>query len=1100
MVKTTKWSELLLSLFFGKWKDGLFDIPGYIFKKYCETGEIPSVDKKDCIYWYFLFEDEIRNVIDTYYEEANTETFEANLSDFRKRAIREVIFGLDPEWLTWDKKVDYITADDVTIFMQTISQTRIWSDGVVREQTPILNSYFAWGIADRSNKIEEQIQAAKELEEREVSDEELEEIEKEAWKKNIAPDYRSYVDSINLTFLKRLLTDPLGRSFKPLGWQKELLVNMKRFTFIASSRRSGKCIDPDSKVRMYGWWYKLAKDLRIWDRLLASDKIWYVVVEEKDFFKKDTCEIVLQNGMKKVVSKDHRVPTQKTYSRDWWDLDIDKYVTAENLKVWEDFVPVMYNIKHKWTIVGNLLTSVNEAKLVWYLIWDWSTSQWNNYISIHSKSYRKYIDKIVNVLWFEGRYHSERNMYSIYWATYLRDRFPEIYCKSENKEIPEWFFKVSNHKIKYWLLEWLLNSDWYLQIKSKKVSKDWYNRKKTFVIEYCTVNEKLARQVLNIMNDVWVIWYLRTKKIKSNFDSKNNKARYIYISDVRSLNMIFDNCELVNMRNYSECIECLNNWPEKTNSNIWVIPLNAIKEISKVDKWMKTPRYNFQRWKADNLWLSHWNEYNWNKVIEINDMWKQEVVHLKVSGDSTFWCDDILTHNTYVGTYLCARQFMIPNQVIIYVVPTLRTTGRVPWRYLFNMLKDFPDISFNKADWTITNRKNWSEIQFISGEREGSVRWQSASLLIFDEAAFLTEDVYATAEPLVRTTNGMVYAISTVNPKSPKNWFYYKLVAAEISKHHADSDKYGRRITLWDNPIIPEEEKESIAEEGKSNMKMFNSEWMAEFQDWDAIDFSKFRIIDNKPVEMPIWGMWRVHIRDEALNKALNTYARFIIAHDSAKLKDKPWLVILGVKMGKNAKNQLVQEWCDVIMSWYMDWFEYHDQCKLIMDLRKVFGEKKTDIVIEYNHGWVVVEEIFRRTYNVHVYHIQTVAGNYFNRDGREWRVGKEMLMGKLISAVDRWVLRAFSFMELLRIELETLDTNDTQQKRNNWHHFDIVSALMVGVTFADVRWYMEQYTETAADKTYNAYQDAYPDNHFPIDNWFANTGTDYDRYEKFGY
>ena len=62
--------------------------------------------------------------------------------------------------------------------------------------------------------------------------------------------------------------------------------------------------------------------------------------------------------------------------------------------------------------------------------------------------------------------------------------------------------------------------------------------------------------------------------------------------------------------------------------------------------------------------------------------------------------------------------------------------------------------------------------------------------MIFDEAAFLSEELYETAMPLIRTTNGIVFCITTVNPKAPKNRFYYKLIDAEISKYDIDSYKY----------------------------------------------------------------------------------------------------------------------------------------------------------------------------------------------------------------------------------------------------------------------------------------------------------------------
>ena len=88
-------------------------------------------------------------------------------------------------------------------------------------------------------------------------------------------------------------------------------------------------------------------------------------------------------------------------------------------------------------------------------------------------------------------------------------------------------------------------------------------------------------------------------------------------------------------------------------------------------------------------------------------------------------------------------------------------------------------------------------------------------------------------------------------------------------------------MTLWENPFIPEAEKYKIADEGKMNMKLFNCEWMAEFQDGDSFNFSKFWILDYRPVEVMVGGTWLLNLRDEVMDKSFEKYSHFIICHDS---------------------------------------------------------------------------------------------------------------------------------------------------------------------------------------------------------------------------
>jgi hypothetical protein len=161
--------------------------------------------------------------------------------------------------------------------------------------------------------------------------------------------------------------------------------------------------------------------------------------------------------------------------------------------------------------------------------------------------------------------------------------------------------------------------------------------------------------------------------------------------------------------------------------------------------------------------------------------------------------------------------------------------------------------------------------------------------LVVDEMAFVDEITYETTLPLIATTNGMVYGISTVNPETPKNYFYYNLIFAETEMLKPEaSEYYARRVTLDENPFIPEEEKAKIKARS-TNADLFNAEWMCAFLDKTSYNTQDFWVIDEEPVEVNIDGRWKTFWKKEALDKTMNSiYTKFLIAHDGAKRKDKP--------------------------------------------------------------------------------------------------------------------------------------------------------------------------------------------------------------------
>ena len=674
--KTNPAVELLCSLFMSNGKKGIFDIPGDMFRQWAENKSIQPVNATECIYWEFLHEEVVANYCEDFF--FDDPDFETQVSDFRQKIIRQIIYSVNYDWLSTEEETfDYITFDDVSEFIQLVSKNRIWSDGEITKMRPILREYVMGARAhvDGSDKIEED-------DEVELTEDEVEEAEKAARRKCIDPNYVDYVDAINLKKLKLLLRDNLWRPFELFWWQKDAVTMLKRFNFIAASRRS----------------------------------------------------------------------------------------------------------------------------------------------------------------------------------------------------------------------------------------------------------------------------------------------------------------------------------------------------------------------------------------------WK-----------------------TYAGAYLAARQIYIPNQIIIYVVPILRVQAKVSWRYLTAMLKHNPMISFNKSDRTITNRQNWSEIQFLSGERDTSVRAPSANLLIFDEAAFLTEELYETASALVRTTNWIVYAITTVNPKVPKNWFYYRLVKGELAKYEKDSQRMGMRVTLHNNPFIPDGEKQAIIDDGKQNIHMFNCEWMAEFLESDAFELSKFWIIDNAPLKYMINGVWEVEIRAEALEKD-GPYYKFLLNYDCAKLSDKPWVSVIGLK----------HDWgAEIVMSQYLNMFDYYDQVKLLLELRKLLGEAKTVVLLDYGWPWIVVEEIFRRTYWISVIKLQKVWGTWYNRDWGIHRVGSELMLWKMKSSVSRWMIRWFSFMSWLRLEFETFDESGT---RKFWHHYDILQSIMYWNAYLDKIGIMTPKDKDKSEDRDKRVVGSMPEGFAQAFWGLASKRWEYDRFSNWGY
>ena len=433
---------------------------------------------------------------------------------------------------------------------------------------------------------------------------------------------------------------------------------------------------------------------------------------------------------------------------------------------------------------------------------------------------------------------------------------------------------------------------------------------------------------------------------------------------------------------------------------------------------------NFTKLKEfliDPLW-ENFQPLWWQRFFLQNQKRKSYIATSRRSGKST------------LAAYLAIRQLMLPMQQVIIVVPTLKNHAKPLMKAIDNFLYRWYWSKAFKIDHQslqIENKTTKSVINFFTAQNNEAVRWQAANLLIIDEAAFVSENIFQTAEALTRTTKWASYVISTVNPDTPKNWFYYKLIDAEISYYKEDTDKIWFRVTLDDNPIIPEEEKEDIKKDAWVwNQALFLADWYCTFISSDGFDLKKFWKVTENYWKYMVWGRWAVALHNNIFNK---NYWKIFICYDAAFRRDKAWVILLWV----------TQEWhWEVLMAEYLESFQYFEQVDLILELKE-FIWKKWDILLDYQWVWVAVQQIFEQRW-IYTKNIMPVWWSNWTQEWTVYKVWKELLDSSLKSQMSMGHLTGFSYQRLLRIEFETYDDS----RKSKWHHNDLLSALQLWVAW----------------------------------------------------
>jgi hypothetical protein len=208
------------------------------------------------------------------------------------------------------------------------------------------------------------------------------------------------------------------------------------------------------------------------------------------------------------------------------------------------------------------------------------------------------------------------------------------------------------------------------------------------------------------------------------------------------------------------------------------------------------------------------------------DPWQEEL--LRSPSDRTLLLCSRQAGKSLVSAALALRAALLePPALVLLLSPTLRQSGELfrqkvlpLWRGLGSPEADRPPTQL------CLELANGSRIISLP-ENEGGIRcYSGVTLLVIDEAARVSDELYRAVRPMLAVSRGSLIAMSSAYAKL--GWFYEEWISDHLWKRVRITAEQCPRIM----PEFLEEERQALGE------RWFKMEYMCEFG--DAID-SVFR-------------------------------------------------------------------------------------------------------------------------------------------------------------------------------------------------------------------------------------------------------------------
>lgn len=176
--------------------------------------------------------------------------------------------------------------------------------------------------------------------------------------------------------------------------------------------------------------------------------------------------------------------------------------------------------------------------------------------------------------------------------------------------------------------------------------------------------------------------------------------------------------------------------------------------------------------------------------------------------------------------------FLEAPALILLLAPTERQAlelQRDKVMTLYDRLKR--PVPATKESATTLELANGSRIIALPGSREETIRgYSGARLLVIDEAARVSDSLYASARPMLAASKGGLIALST--PWAKMGWFF--------AAWHSEAEWERARVTA---DMCPRISAEFLAEERRDlGSRIFDREYMCVFSDSDDALFAEEHI------------------------------------------------------------------------------------------------------------------------------------------------------------------------------------------------------------------------------------------------------------------
>lgn len=199
------------------------------------------------------------------------------------------------------------------------------------------------------------------------------------------------------------------------------------------------------------------------------------------------------------------------------------------------------------------------------------------------------------------------------------------------------------------------------------------------------------------------------------------------------------------------------------------------------------------------------------------------------------------------------------GEVSIMISPTLKQARKVFKDILKACKGTGLVVGSNGSDLEITFRTG-SVVQFLSGEQdEESLRGYTVSkhgILIIDEAAYISDNVFYTVIHYVNATHAPILCIST--PKFRNGFFYDYYIEGEKGTKNV----YAYDFTDYDNPFLTAERLEMFRQ--KMPINLFRADYLGQWMENTSELFGDFATLmdSSYPVEGQMvagvdWGVGR---------------------------------------------------------------------------------------------------------------------------------------------------------------------------------------------------------------------------------------------------